>query len=375
MCTRVFNNFNLQYLSTARNMDWATQLPTTLFSFEYTTEESKHKIGVGKEDNINEQRALKWTAKYASVVTMVGPESNYAASDGINSAGLVANILYDSNANYGHASAQPNSNLSVLRWVQFVLDTCGNVQDVMNAFDPKLTNNPISIVGAEVPGTGKQAALHLAVSDVNGYSAIIEIEKGVYKIYCDIDKLVSYRVMTNEPSYATQITLNQYWRWQWSKDNVFPSNTLPGGPFPSDRFARASFYLNHMYSPKTTDESLAQAKSVVMNASVPINFNAENLLISKDHPNIAQTLWSTIASHNKLTYYFCNTRVAEGVWVDMKNNDYPLPQTTSCFKTVIEQEEKGEITFINVAKSGLINTEFTACKDPYTIKQNHSVLI
>ncbi len=112
-----------------------------------------------------------------------------------------------------------------------------------------------------------------------------------------------------------------------------------------------------------------------MNASVPINFNAENLLISKDHPNIAQTLWSTIASHNKLTYYFCNTRVAEGVWVDMKNNDYPLPQTTSCFKTVIEQEEKGEITFINVVKSGLINTAFTACKDPYTIKQNHSVLI
>lgn len=373
MCTRVFNNYDLQFLSTARNMDWATQLPTTLFSFKYSTEDSRKKIGVDKSDNINANRALRWTAKYDSVVTMVGPESNYAASDGINSEGLVANVLYDCNANYGKPSPKPNSNLNILRWVQFVLDTCASVQDVVNTFDPEVTKNPITLIGAEVPGTGKPASLHLSVSDLQGRSAIIEIDNGEYQIYSDVDKPISYRVMTNEPNYATQIVLNQYWRWQWSKENIFPSNTLPGGPFPSDRFARASFYLNHLYAPKSIDDSLAQSKSIVMNASVPVNFNSEALLISQDHPNIAQTLWTTIASHNSLTYYFCNARLAEGAWIDMKNTEFPLPNTTSRFTVVNEQRIDGKEVFINIPKSGLINSALEPCTDPYTIDQTITV--
>ncbi len=360
MCTRVFNNFNLQHLSTSRNMDWATQLPTALFSFKAN---HSYKIGVTKTDNINERQALKWEAKYDSFITMVGPKTDYASSDGINSVGLVANVLYDSNASYGNPSPKPNSNLNILRWVQFVLDTCGNVNDVVKTF----TTQDICLIGAEVPGTGKSASLHLSVSDVQGYSAIIEVNNGEFIIYSDIDKNVSYRIMTNEPSYAKQIILNQYWRWQWNKENVFPSNTLPGGPFPSDRFARASFYVNHMHKPESNEESIAQSKSVVMNASVPVAFNSENLEISKDHPNIAQTLWSTIGCHNTLQYYFANARTPNIVWLDMNNK---CPQGTSYVDVVTLQEG----AFTNISSLyGEINSHLKQTEDPYCVTVYNSV--
>ena len=96
MCTRIFNNFNKDYLTTARNMDWATQMPTTIFTFRVSPED--HMIKCGTEDE--NEHSLIWEAQYSSIVTMVGTEAPYGASDGINSAGLVANLLYDSNASY-----------------------------------------------------------------------------------------------------------------------------------------------------------------------------------------------------------------------------------------------------------------------------------
>lgn len=360
MCTRVYNNFNLEYLTTARNMDWATQLPTTIFSFCTDKENPTHKIGVSKADNINKQCALKWEATYDSLVTMVGPDTDYGASDGINSAGLVANALYDSNATYGQPSVQPNSNLSILRWVQFVLDTCGSVEDVVNTFGPN-AEHKIRLVTAIVPGSNKEASIHLSVSDDQGYSAIIEANNGQYQIYSDIGKHVSFRIMTNEPSYAKQIILNQYWRWQWSKENIFPSNTLPGGPFAPDRFARASFYVNHLHAPESNAESAAQSKSVVMNASVPVAFNSEELKISQMHPNISQTLWSTIGCHNTLQYYFYNSRTQNTVWLDMTNE---RPKGASFVNMVTYENEK----FTNIATfNGEINTKLKETQDPYSV--------
>ena len=80
--------------------------------------------------------------------------------------------------------------------------------------------------------------------------------------------------MTNEPDFKTQILLNNYWLWQWaSEENKFASKTIPGGPFPADRFQRASFYMNHLSSPVNMEESLAQVRSIAANVSVPIGFN------------------------------------------------------------------------------------------------------
>lgn len=349
MCTRVFNNFNKKndFLTTARNMDWATQMPTTIFAFRVTPNESMIKSGTEPED----QYSLTWTARYSSVVTMVGTKTPFGASDGINSEGLVANLLYDSNATYKRTDGSSCKNLDVLRWVQFVLDTCCSVKEVVAAFS-KNAEPQIQLIRGKVPGSNKPAALHLSVSDKFGDSAIIEVDKGNYVIYHNFE----FRVMTNEPSYAKQIELNQFWRWQWSNKNFFPSNTIPGGPFPSDRFARASYYLNHLYDTESTSDSLTQAKSVVMNASVPVNFKSNN----PQFPNIAQTLWTSVSSHNNLTYYFCNARCISDIWMDLNKAD-DFPSAVSKLVVVSEKDNK----FINYELYGYQNENFIETIDPF----------
>ncbi|NHN27871.1 linear amide C-N hydrolase [Flavobacterium jejuense] len=352
MCTRIFNNFNKenQFLTTARNMDWATELPTSLFAFRNESNNPMVKTGTSSQD----ENSLIWTAKYDSIVTMVGDDNQYGASDGINSEGLVANLLYDSNASYSRKDGSSCKNLDVLRWLQFVLDTCSSVKEVVEKFSKEATPQ-IQIIGGIVPGSTKPASLHLSISDKFGDSAIIEVDKGEYVIYNNPE----FRVMTNEPSYAKQIELNQFWRWQWNNINHFPSNTLPGGPFPSDRFARASYYLNHLNATVSVDDSLAQSKSVVMNASVPVNFKSGD----SKYPNIAQTLWTTISCHNDLKYYFCNSRTPGIIWIDLNKKDlFPAPVS----RLILVEEE--DSSFINKSLYGFKNNDFEGTNDPFKVK-------
>ena len=350
MCTRIFNNFNSknEHLTTARNMDWATQMATTIFAFRVDPDGPMVKSGTPLESD----HSLIWTARYSSIVTMVGTEAPFGASDGINSEGLVANLLYDSNATYERKDGSSCKNLDILRWVQFVLDTCCSVDEVVKTFS-KDAPVQIQILGGKVPGTEKAASLHLAVSDKFGDSAIIEVKNGNFIIYHNSE----FRVMTNEPSYSKQIELNQYWRWQWNSKNNFPSNTLPGGPFPSDRFARASYYLNHLYETTSNADSLAQSKSVVMNASVPVNFKST----LEKYPNIAQTLWTSVACHNNLTYYFCNSKCLGDIWMDLSKAD-EFPSAVSKLVVVSENTNK---EYINHELYGYQNTNFKETVDPF----------
>ncbi|MBC8757252.1 linear amide C-N hydrolase [Kordia sp. YSTF-M3] len=346
MCTRVFNNRNKAYLTTARNMDWNTQLPTSLFSYQsglikYALDKKQAKKKKFKNKN------WKWTSKYSSLVTMVGNEDHgYAASDGINSQGLVANVLYAKGSDYELEKKKEYNPLNVLRWVQYVLDNFKTAKEVRNEFE----NGEVELVETKVPGSESTAALHLSVSDRKGYTTIVEVYGGKYHVHYGKE----YSVMTNEPTYKIQLQLNKYWSWQWNDNNDFPSHTIPGGPFASDRFERASYYYNHLEAPINILESLSQAKSVVANASVPIG-----MLGFEGHPNIAPTLWSTLSDHKQLKYYFCNARTPNVVWVDM-NGKLPAAKVS---KLDLVTEHDGEFT--NMKYVGCINNKLKATKDPY----------
>ena len=358
MCTRVFNNLRKSFTTTGRNMDWATQLPTSLFTFK----KDLNKSGLKKSEMGSScNPVLKWISKYNSVVTMVGDEKNgYAASDGINSEGLVANVLYDSGATYGKGCS---GNLDVLRWVQYVLDMFPNVSKVVDEF----SDTNIQLVGADVPGSDKSASLHLSVSDKDGDTAIIEAVDVKFNIYyeCETEGEKSkktFKIMTNEPDYKTQVMLNQYWRWQWSQKNDFSSHTIPGGPFPTDRFERASFYLNTLSPPESMDESLAQVRSIIANTSVPIGFDGQKLKID-GHPNVAPTLWSTLSNHTDKIYYFCNARTPDVMWIDLKNLN---KEHDVCMLEVVVEIYDG--TFKNYSFNGLVNDRLKAVNDPYSLQ-------
>lgn len=350
MCTRVFNNDPKTIFTTGRNMDWAEQLDTSMYLFPKGSE----RTGLSKAD-AQQIEPIGWEAKYESVVSMVG---GIASSDGINSAGLVANVLYQSDCEYvdpDHYAGKKG--LSTLRWVQYVLDNFKNVRQVVKAFK---NNNELVIVGANVPqptGDGAPALLHLSVSDRSGNSVIIEVNDGKF----DVMSSPAYKVMTNDPKFRHQLRLNAYWEWQWNTtENTHPSDTLPGSPFSPDRFATASYYVNHLEAVKTEREAVAQMFTVIQNASVPMGF-VPSTTSDLAEPNISQTLWSTVSSHKSLRYYFRDVMQPNVFWTDLKKPiKFPTSKKGKACLSLELQNKKGYIYY-----AGCVNDDYKAGIDPF----------
>ena len=83
--------------------------------------------------------------------------------------------------------------------------------------------------------------------------------------------------MTNSPVFEEQLALSAYWT------QIGGRIMLPGTDRPSDRFARAAFYVNAI--PKSDDPNLALASvfSVIRNVSVPYG------LTTPEAPKVSST--------------------------------------------------------------------------------------
>ena len=70
--------------------------------------------------------------------------------------------------------------------------------------------------------------------------------------------------MTNSPTFDKQLALVEYWK------QIGGTIMLPGTNRASDRFARASFYINAIPKNDNTKQAQASVFSVIRNVSVPM---------------------------------------------------------------------------------------------------------
>ncbi len=266
---------------TGRNMDWEEDMGSNLWIFP---------AGM-KRDGASGPKSITWTSKYGSVVV-----SGYevGTADGMNEKGLVANLLYLAESDYGKPDpARPF--LSIAAWVQFVLDNYATVTEAVDA----LRAEPFNMLAPTLPN-GSAAALHLSISDSTGDSAIFEYVGGKLVIHHN----KQYTVMTNSPVYEQQLALDAYWK------DIGGLTFLPGTSRAADRFVRTSFFLNAI--PRKLDknfiagvpqqsypyQAVAGVLSVQRAVSVPLG------ITTPDQPNISSTIWRTVADQKSLTYYF-----------------------------------------------------------------------
>lgn len=274
-------------------MDWMNDTRTDLYAFPRGM----------KRSGGTSQNTVTWTSRYGSVIC-----SFYGAAtvDGINEKGLVANVLYLSNADFGSPEGKPTLNIAA--WAQYVLDNYATVAESVAA----LEKEPFRVVAPMLPG-GVPATGHLSISDPTGDSAIFEYLGGKLVIHHGPE----FKVMTNEPSYDEQLSINKYWQ------EVNGGNFLPGTSRPSDRFARASFYVEHI--PGQADpayisgvpgrnlstQNIASVLGVIRDVSVPLGINAPG------QPNVASTTWRTVADQSSRVYYFDSATSPNIFWVDL----------------------------------------------------------
>ncbi len=287
-CTRlVYLGANNQVV-TARSMDWRYEMPTDLWSFPR---------GMARNGEVG-PNSLTWTSKYGSVIT-----SGYgvSTSDGMNEAGLVANLLWLAEADYPKFdNSRPG--LSIALWAQYVLDNFATVAEAVAV----LEKDPFVIYSDSVPGLQLATTLHLSLSDASGDSAIIEYIGGKPVVHHSRN----YQVMTNSPTFDKQLALDDYWK------EIGGTVMLPGTNRAADRFARASFYVGAIPKDDNPDRALAAVFSVIRNVSVPLG------IATPDQPNISSTRWRTVADHQRKLYFFDSVLTPNVFWVDLKSIDF-----------------------------------------------------
>ncbi|MBK0034482.1 linear amide C-N hydrolase [Erwinia sp. S43] len=287
-CTRlVYLGANDQVI-TARSMDWKVDVGTNLWIFP----RGMQRTGEAGPNSV------KWTSKYGSVIA-----SGYdiSTTDGMNEAGLVANVLWLVESSYPkYDSKKPG--LTIAAWAQYALDNFATVQEAVDV----LSKEPFSIVTDKVPGEDRLATLHLSLSDATGDSAIIEYIDGKQVIHHSR----SYQVMTNSPIFEKQLAMEEYWK------QIGGTVMLPGTNSAPDRFARASFYVNAIPKSENAVEAIASTFSVIRNVSVPYGISTPG------QPNISSTRWRTVSDQKRGLYFFESALTPNVFWTDLKKIDF-----------------------------------------------------
>lgn len=297
-CTRAVLKTDEGTVLTGRSMDWMQDIGNNLWAFP----RGMSRDGAAGPDS------PKWESKYGSVVTTI---YELATVDGINEKGLVANILYLAESDYGAVDGKPPMCISM--WAQYVLDNFASVAEAVKA----LEKEPFRLVAPVLPN-GSPAHGHLSLTDPSGDSAIFEYIGGKLVIHHGPE----YAVMTNSPEYTQQLAINRYW------EGVGGTAFLPGTSRASDRFARAWFGINAV--PRAVDpdyikavpggtlavQAVASVLSVIRSVSVPLGVSTPG------QPNIASTIWRTVSDSQSLVYYYDSATAPNTFWVALGNLDF-----------------------------------------------------
>mmetsp|Transcript_17236 Transcript_17236/g.30223 ORF Transcript_17236/g.30223 Transcript_17236/m.30223 type:complete len:365 (+) Transcript_17236:77-1171(+) len=287
-CSRIFYESSSGNCFTGRSMDWMESLNTKLWVFPRGM---KRDGGVGPG-------SVEWTSKFGSVVTSI---YDFASSDGMNEAGLVANMLYLVESDYGVEKRVGQKKLSAGAWLQYVLDNFPSVSLAVSA----LKSDSMCIVAPDLP-TGKKSGIHLSLSDTSNNSAILEYIDGNLVIHEGSE----FRVMTNSPSFDRQLAIKEYW------EEIGGATFLPGTHRAADRFSRLNYNLQAVPKVNSSHLAVATVFSIMRHISVPLG-------ISDPHkPNQASTLWRTVSDHSARRYYFELVTNPSVFWVDLGKVDF-----------------------------------------------------
>ncbi|MCM1517294.1 MAG: linear amide C-N hydrolase [Pseudoflavonifractor sp.] len=254
-----------------RTLDWRTPIPTNLYVYPR---------GMQRQ-SMPQEPMLQWTSQYGSVIAV---SYDGGVTEGMNEKGLVMNGLFCKGSVYKESTGAgdtPVMSLAVL--VSYFLDNFATVNEVKSWLD----NNEFAIFGKTFDG-GTVSLLHWALTDPTGVTLIMEYQNGKLDLYMSRD----YQVLTNDPAFPDMQAINTYWQ------NIGGINMLPGTVRSSDRFVRASFFINHLPTAVDAATGVAEVATVMNNVSVPLGYEVEG------HPNLSSTQWMSISDTKNLVYYF-----------------------------------------------------------------------
>lgn len=288
MCTRVLWADAAGAVLVGRNMDYHRDLATNLWRLPR---------GVQRDDGVNGE--LSWTSRYGSIAATA---FDMMTVDGINERGLSGHILWLAESEYGELDPS-RPVLSQAVWLQYFLDTFATVAEAVEWIE----QTDVQVFPLSDPASDEIPAIHLALDDADGDSAIVEYIDGKIELHHGH----GYRVMTNSPKFDLQLELLAE-----RSEAADAATSLPGTTLATDRFARASYYVDRLPQPATQVEAIASMFSVIRNAAQPFRTP------DPGKPDASQTIWQVVADLTRKRYVFDSTTRPNIVWVDLDDCDF-----------------------------------------------------
>ncbi len=286
MCTRVLWNTNGLAVLTGRSMDWPESTQPLIVAFPPGRQRDGFQpAGVGDDPN-----PLRWTSRYASLVTTI---YGVGTIDGLNSAGLAGHGLYLQATDFGTRNpARPAVQTTL--WLQYLLDRAATVEEALALMED------IELVKITV--RGHDSNIHLALEDSSGDSAIVELADGRPVIHHGRQ----FTLMTNDPTYDEQLALLS------QQDFTHPSRDmpLPGNVNAVDRFQRAAYYSALLPRPDSEREAVASVMAIMRNVSVPFGAPYAEF-------GVYNTEYRTVTDLTNRMYFFELTTSPNVIWVQM----------------------------------------------------------
>ena len=282
-CSRVVLQGKDSLVVVGRTLDWRTPIPTNLYIYPRGM----------KKQAMPDGNTYRWVSKYGSVLAV---SYDGGVTEGMNEKGVVMNALFCKGSVYRTSpdGKLPSMSLAVL--ISYFLDNFASVAEIQQW----LGANEFAIYGQNFD-QGTEAALHWAVTDRSGTTLVMEFQNGKLDCYASPD----YRVLTNDPPFEQMLAINRYWQ------QVGGANMLPGTVRSADRFARASFFIDHVPADVDATRAAAEVLSVLNNVAVPLGYELE------EAPNLSSTQWRSVADSRSLRYYFGFTTDFSTFWLDL----------------------------------------------------------
>ncbi|KAA0105091.1 linear amide C-N hydrolase [Mycolicibacterium sp. P1-5] len=286
MCTRVLWNTNDLAVLTGRSMDWPESTQPLIVGFP----SGRDRHGSRPTGIVDDPNPLRWTSRYASLVTTV---YGLGTVDGLNEAGLAGHGLYLNETDFGRRD-NSKSGVQAGLWLQYLLDQADTVAEALRLMEP------IQLV--KVSAHGRDANLHIALEDAGGDSAVIEFAAGSVVVHHGRE----YTLMTNDPTYDEQLSLLSL------QDFSHPSREmpLPGNVNPIDRFQRAAYYSALLPEPRSQREAIAGVMAIMRNVSVPFGAPYGDF-------GVYNTEYRTVTDLTNRMYFFELTTSPNVIWVEM----------------------------------------------------------
>jgi len=286
MCTRVLWNDNDLAVLAGRTMDWPESTRPTIVAFPA----GRERDGIRPAGLVADPNPLRWTSRYASLVTTI---YGIGTVDGLNEAGLAGHGLYLEATDFGPRDPA-RAAVQAGVWLQYLLDQAATVAEAVALMD--------GIDLLKITVRGHDANIHLALEDRGGDSAIIEFVGGRPVVHHGRQ----FTLMTNDPTYDEQLELLA------RQDFSHPSceMPLPGNVNAIDRFQRAAYYSALLPKPDSERAAVAGVMAIMRNVSVPFGAPYADF-------GVYNTEYRTVTDVTNKMYYFELTISPTVIWVDM----------------------------------------------------------